>query len=144
VLCVIAALSPPGCKEGPDSGSVPGAARIYDGDFECTEIDGDTALLIWDPQAREGSFGWVPANSRSVAFVSMPITSLKFDVVFADVVGLDLPDVAETVRLRFDLTMSSDGKVISGPGTLTRASAMVEPCTALFRERAYADAGGRG
>jgi hypothetical protein len=37
------------------------AARAYDRDFECTEIDGDVATLLWDAAAGTGTFGWQPA-----------------------------------------------------------------------------------
>jgi hypothetical protein len=145
VVLVLAAMPSQGCDEN-TQGNPPSArvAHIYDGDFECTEIEGDVAVLLWDGAAGTGAFGWIPSNSSSRAFVSMPISSLKFDVVFSDVVGLDKPGVAETVRLRFDLAFSTDGKRVAGPGTLTRASGTVESCTATFRERASADSGDRG
>jgi hypothetical protein len=145
VVCMMAAIPWPGCDDSA-KGNPPSArvARPYDGDFECTEIDGDVAMLVWDAAAGTGTFGWIPTGSSSGAFVSMPISSLKFDVVFTDVVGLDRPGVAETVRLRFDLVPSADGRRVAGPGTLTRASGTVETCTATFRERELADSGGRG
>jgi hypothetical protein len=145
VAFVLAAIASQGCDENAKGNPPPGTvAFLYDGDFDCTEIDGDVAMLVWDGAAGTGTFGWIPSNSSSGAFVSMPISSLKFDVVFTDVVGLDKPGVAETVRLRFDLVPSTDGKRVAGPGTLTRASGTVETCTAQFREREFADAGGRG
>ena len=144
VVFVLAAIPSQGCDENAKGNPPPGTVvSLYDGDFECTEIDGDTANLGWDAAAGTGTFGWIPTSS-SGAFVSMPISSLKFDVVFTDVVGLDKPGVAETVRLRFDLELSADGKRVAGPGTLTRASGTVETCTATFRERELADSGGRG
>ncbi len=145
VVCVLAAIPSQGCDENAKGNPPPGTvARVYDGDFECTEIDGDTATLGWDAAAGTGTFGWIPSNSSSREFVSMPISSLNFDVVFTDVVGLDKPGVAETVRLRFDLAFSTDGKRVAGPGTLTRASGTVETCNATFRARAFADSGGGG
>jgi hypothetical protein len=145
VVCVLAAIPSQGCDDSAEGNPAPATvAHVYDGDFECTEIDGDTAILAWDAAASTGTFGWIPSNSSSGAFVSMPISSLKFDVVFTDVVGLDKPGVAETVRLRFDLVPSIDGKRVAGTGTLTRAGGTVETCTASLRQREFADAGGRG
>jgi hypothetical protein len=145
-VMAMAAMASQGCDDSATGAAPPGTiARVYDGDFECTEIDGDTARLTWDAAAGTGgmgTFGWIPSSSGSGAFVSMPISSLKFDVVFTDVLGLDKAGVAETVRLRFDLAPSADAKRVAGPGTLTRASGTVETCNATFRERAFADAGG--
>src|SRR5215204_6455033 len=108
VLCVLGAFPSQGCDDSEKDNSPSAmAARVYDGDFECTEIDGDAATLVWNAAAGTGTFGWIPSGSSSGAPVSMPISSLKFDVVFTDVVGLDTAGVAETIRLRSDLVLSS-------------------------------------
>jgi hypothetical protein len=141
VACLMVALTAAGCGE---SSPPPGGARTYRGDFECTEIDGDIALLVWDARARAGSFGWVPSSSPTGAFVTMPIPSLKFEVVFTDVLGLDVPQVAETVTLKLDLTLSDEGRKVDGPGTLTRANGTKESCNAELREAPTSDGGGLG
>jgi hypothetical protein len=126
-------LAAAGCGSDPDPAAPAGGPRVYLGDFECTEIDADTARVVWDAGAGTGTFGWVPSNSPTDDFVARPITSLKFEVVFSDVLGLDRPGVAETVTVKFDLTPSDGGKKLDGPGTLTRASGTVETCQSSFR-----------
>jgi hypothetical protein len=46
-----------------------GQSVTYLGDFECTEIDADRAILMWNQEASTGQFGWVPSNSGSDQYV---------------------------------------------------------------------------
>jgi hypothetical protein len=107
-----------------------GQSVTYLGDFECTEIDADRAILMWNQEASTGQFGWVPSNSGSDQYVVQAISSLMFEVQFTDLLGVDEPGQAETVTVKFDLLLSDDRKRVSGAGTLTRALGTVETCTA--------------
>ena len=123
--CLVAVVGCGDEPQGPTAESV-----TYLGDFECTEIDADRAILMWNQEASTGQFGWVPSNSGSDQYVVNAISSLMFEVQFTDMLGVDERGQAETVTVKFDLRLSADRKRVSGTGTLTRAAGTVETCTA--------------
>jgi hypothetical protein len=113
-----------GCESGNES-----ALRTFDGAFECTEVDGDIAVLIWDGASSHGYFGFQPSNGGDGNLVVREITSLNIDETFPDVYGLDASGVAETARIRLSLVEGDAG--FTGTGTLER-SGTTETCTATF------------
>ena len=125
--CLVA-IAVVACGSEPQAST--GQSVTYLGDFECTEIDADRAMLMWNQETSTGQFGWVPSNSGSDQYVVEAISSLMFEVQFTDLFGVDEPGQAETVTVKFDLALSADRKRVSGAGTLTRASGTVESCTA--------------
>jgi hypothetical protein len=102
----------------------------YVGDFECDDLDGDRAVLLYDEDAEAGWFGWLPSNGGANTYVMRPIDGPSFTVTFNNVYGAD--HSGETETLTFNGTLSLDGKTISGTGTVTREDASVESCEFSF------------
>src|SRR3954453_7358725 len=92
---------------GNDSQAPTGQSVTYLGDFECTEIDADRAILMWNQETSTGQFGWVPSNSGSEEYVVEAISSLTFEVQFTDLFGVDEPGQADMVMVLFVFVFSA-------------------------------------
>lgn len=104
----------------------------YIGQFECDEIDADEAVFLYDETAKLGWFGWRPSNSGFGNFTMDLVDGLNFTEEFRKVYGVDKSFVTETVFVTFELTLSSDGLIVTGSGELKREDDSIETCQISF------------